>query len=229
MLSPVDRQKRAAAEAAMAWIQDDQVIGLGTGSTVYFFLELLAQRVKSGLRIHGVPTSRHTALLAMELGIPLLHEETDWRVDVAVDGADLVDDRMNLVKGGGGALVREKIVAWAAREFIVIVDESKRAPALGAPVPIPVEVLPFGWPSTVRHLRQFAPSPTLRRINGRPFVTDNGHYIVDLSIERIPDPLSLARELNTVPGVVENGLFIGRTTVLLTGTTQGVDLVRSPK
>ncbi|RMH33590.1 MAG: ribose-5-phosphate isomerase RpiA [Nitrospirae bacterium] len=221
----VDRQKRAAAEAAIERVRDGQIIGLGTGSTVRFFLEGLAQRIKAGLRIQGVPTSKQTARLAHELGIPLLPDEAEWSLDVAVDGADLVDVHMNLIKGGGGALTREKIVAWAAKQYIVIVDEGKCADALGAPVPVPVEVLPFGWPATARHLQRFAPSLTLRQSGGRPFITDNGHYIVDLMIERVAHPLDLDGRLNRVPGVVETGLFVDCTTLLIVGTDRGVKFV----
>lgn len=223
--SSVDRQKRAAAEAALERVRDGQIIGLGTGSTVRFFLEGLAQRIKAGLRIQGVPTSKQTARLAHELGIPLLPDEAEWSLDVAVDGADLVDAHLNLIKGGGGALTREKIVAWAAKQYIVIVDQGKCAERLGAPVPLPVEILPFGWPATVRHLQHFASSPTRRQLDGRPYMTDNGNYIVDLSLERVGDPLDLDAQLNRVPGVVETGLFVGRTTLLIVGTDHGVKLV----
>ena len=226
-VSSQDALKQAAAEKALEWIQNDQVIGLGTGSTVRFLLQGLGKRLKEGLNIHGVPTSKDTAFLATQLGIPLLPEEEEWKIDITIDGADQVDPQLNLIKGGGGALLREKIVARAARQFIVIVDEGKRIPLLGSSVPVPVEIVPFGWANTASMLKRFGTEIALRQQEGKPFLTDNGHYIVDVSIEKISNPRELETQLNLIPGVVENGLFSGLTSMLIVATAAGIE-TKSP-
>lgn len=225
-LSPDEQEalKRTAAEAALAYVRDGDVVGLGTGSTVRHFLLALEERVRSGMRVQGVPTSQETATLAMQLGIPLLSSEQEWAIDVAVDGADQVDPQLNLIKGGGGALLREKIVAAAAHRFIVIVDAAKRVPVLGHPFPLPVEVIPFGWPNTSRMIKALGGEVTIRQRNGEIFRTDGGHFILDLKIDRIEDPAELEIRLNRIPGVVENGLFTGRTSILIVGTSQGIEI-----
>ena len=216
-----DSQKKAAAERALEFIPDNCVVGLGTGSTVEFLLEGLAHKVREGLRVQGVPTSRRTAALAGQLGIPLLPEQEEWNIDVAIDGADQVDPQWNLIKGGGGALVREKIVAKAARRFIVIVDAGKQVPFLGLSFPIPVEVVPFGWPNTLRFVASLGSHASFRKREGSAFVTDNGNYILDLEISEVSHPSDLETRLNQIPGVVENGLFSGMTSILIVGTDQG--------
>ena len=220
-----DALKQAAAEQALEFVRDRDIVGLGTGSTIRFFIEALAQRVKDGLQIQGVPTSRGTASLAAEFGIPLLQDEEEWNMRIAIDGADQVDPQFNLIKGGGGALLREKIVARAAKEFIVIVDEGKRVPTLGPGFPVPVEVLPFGWPATAHELTWFGSDVSLRRLNGKPFRTDNDHYILDLHVPTIADPQALETQLNSIPGVMENGLFTGMTSRLLVGTATRVEVL----
>ena len=222
-----DALKQAAAEKALEWIQDDHVIGLGSGSTVRFLLLGLGKRLKEGLHIHGVPTSKDTASLATQLGIPLLSEEEEWNIDISIDGADQVDPQLNLIKGGGGALLREKIVARAARQFIVIVDEGKRTPLLGSSVSVPVEIVPFGWVNTVNMLKRFGTEIMLRQQAGKPFITDNGHFIVDVNIEKISNPRELETQLNQIPGVVENGLFSGLTSILIVATAAGIE-TKSP-
>ena len=219
-----DFQKKAAAERALEFIPDDSVVGLGTGSTVKYLLEGLALRIKEGLRIKGVPTSRGTASLAKELGIPILDEETDWGIDVTIDGADQVDSQYNLIKGGGGALLREKIVAKAAQRFIVIIDVRKRVPLLGSSFPIPIEILPFGWPNTLRLIRPFGLRVSLREREGAAYVTDNGNYILDLDIAEVSHPSDLEIRLNQIPGVVENGIFSGMASTLIVGTDQGSEV-----
>ena len=226
--SSQDFQKKAAAERALEFILDNSIVGLGTGSTVKYLLEGLSSRVRGGLRIKGVPTSRNTAALANQLGIPILDEEADWAIDITIDGADQVDDQFNLVKGGGGALLREKIVAKSARRFIVIVDAGKRVPFLGSSVPIPVEVVPFGWPSTLRLVEQLGSGVSLRNRKGSAFVTDNGNYILDLEIPEVFDPPDLEARLNQIPGVVENGIFTGMTSTLIVGTEQGTEVYDRP-
>ncbi|MBA3614100.1 MAG: ribose-5-phosphate isomerase RpiA [Nitrospirales bacterium] len=222
-----DQQKAQAAQKALDFIHDGQILGLGTGSTVHHFLTALGQRVQQGLRVRGVPTSQATAVHARQLGIPLLNNEEPWDIDVAVDGADQVDPLLNLIKGGGGALLREKIVAKAARQFIVIVDQAKQVARLGLPFPLPVEIVPFGWRTTQRHLENLGwPSP-LRYRAGQPFLTDNGNYVADLHIPEITDPSALESSLSQIPGVVECGLFLMMTSLLITGTNSGPMLTRA--
>jgi ribose 5-phosphate isomerase A len=219
-----DQHKAQAAQKALEYIRDGQILGLGTGSTVHHFLTALGTRVQDGLSIRGVPTSQATATYATQLGIPLLNNDEPWDIDVAVDGADQVDPQLNLIKGGGGALLREKIVARAARQFIVIVDEAKQRPHLGLPFPLPVEILSFGWRTTQRHLEKMGWPAPRRDQTGQPFLTDNGNYIVDLHIPHIADPASLETTLLQLPGVVECGLFVHMASLVITGTDQGVCL-----
>jgi len=221
--------KKAAAEQAVGYVRDGMVVGLGTGSTAKLMILALGERVQGGLSIRGVPTSRETAELARSNDIPLLEDGDGWTIDVAIDGADQVDARLNLIKGGGGALLREKIVAAAARQFIVIVDHTKRAPVLGHPVPLPVEVEPFGWRSTARRIEELGGKTVLRERGGKIFKTEGGHYLLDLHLDRIEDPASLEVRLNRIPGVVENGLFVGRTDLLIVGTPQGVETQKASR
>jgi len=221
--TPQEAGKRAAGEAAADWIRDGARVGLGTGSTVRYFLLALGRRVKDGLRVHGVPTSHDTATLARQLQIPLLPEDDAWTLDVAIDGADELDPHLHAIKGGGGALLREKIVAAAARTLIVLVDHTKCVPVLGTSMPLPVEVTPFGWPSTARHLQAIGGhTPTLRTRHGVVFQTDGGHYILDLPLHETHDYARLEALLNLIPGVVENGLFVNRTSTVIVGSPDGV-------
>jgi ribose 5-phosphate isomerase A len=222
-----DQQKALAALKAMEFVQDGQILGLGTGSTVHHFLTALGQHVQQGLRVRGVPTSQATAVYARQLGIPLLSNEEPWDIDVAVDGADQVDPHLNLIKGGGGALLREKIVAKAAQQFIVIVDQAKQVPRLGLPFPLPVEIVPFGWRTTQRHLENLGWQSPLRQKAGQPFLTDNGNYIIDLHIPEIADPVALELSLKQIPGVVECGLFVMMASLVITGTNDGPLLTRA--
>lgn len=220
--------KRAAGEAALQYVPDGALVGLGTGSTVKYFLLALGKKVKSGFRVQGIPTSQETARLANDLNIPLLPNEGDWKLDLAVDGADQVDPQFQLIKGGGGALLREKIVASAARQFIVIVDEAKWVPVLGMPMPIPVEVIPFGWPNTQRHIQALGWSSRLRKKNNEVFKTDGGNVILDVEVDRIENPTILEAQLNGIPGVVENGLFVNRTSIVILGSTDGITIKERP-
>ena len=219
-----DQQKAQAAQKAVEFIRDGQILGLGTGSTVHHFLTALGDQVQKGLRVQGVPTSDATATYATQLGIPLLDSEQPWDIDVAIDGADQVDPHLNLIKGGGGALLREKIVAKAARQFIVIVDAAKHRPQLGLPFPLPVEILSFGWKTTQQHVEKMGWPAPRREQAGQPFLTDNGHFIIDVQIPMIEDPGSLESTLLTLPGVVECGLFVQMTSLVITGTDQGTQL-----
>jgi ribose 5-phosphate isomerase A len=225
-----DQLKRQAAEAAVGYVRHGQIVGLGTGSTARHVVLALGEKVRAGLAIKGVPTSTETAELAKSQGIALLNHDEAWQIDVAIDGADQVDPQLNLIKGGGGALLREKIVAAAARQFIVVVDASKRVPALGGTFPLPIEVAVFGWRSTERQIQAvsdafgYGGNVLLREKGGQPFKTEAGHYILDLHVARIDDPAGFETRLNEIPGVVETGLFVGRTDILIAGTQQGVEV-----
>jgi ribose 5-phosphate isomerase A len=216
--------KKLAAEAALDYVKDGYVVGLGTGSTARYLLAALAQRVHAGLKITGVPTSEETAELAGKAGIPLLTDDELWPIDVAIDGADQVDPQLNLIKGGGGALVREKIVAANGRQVIIMVDETKRVPVLGGTFPLPIEVLPFGWRNTACAIEQLGGKTIRRERERRVFRTVSGHYILDLHMARIEDPAGLEAQLHRIPGVIECGLFVGRTDILIVGTSGGVEI-----
>lgn len=220
-----DELKREAARASVSYVQDGQVVGLGTGSTARHMILALAERVRAGLRVTGVPTSRETTELARAHGIPLLETDDAWAIDVAIDGADQVDPSLNLIKGGGGALLREKIVAAAARRLIIVVDHTKQVPVLGHPFPLPVEVAAFGWGSTARQIERLGIKAVIRQRDGRYYRTEAGNHILDLEIERIDNPAALEIQLNLVPGVVETGLFVGRTGLLIVGAPGGVQVI----
>lgn len=224
----LDGLKKAAALKAVEFVHDGMVVGLGTGSTAKHFVIALGEKVRAGMTVRGVPTSRETAELARTYGISLIETENTWTIDVAIDGADQVDPHFNLIKGGGGALLKEKIVAASAKQFIVLVDHTKRVPVLGHSFPLPIEVIPFGWGSTARALAAVTGSKVvLRERNGQAFQTEAGHYIVDVHMARIDHPRDLETQLNQIPGVVETGLFVGRTDLLIVGTRQGVEIHRA--
>ena len=213
--------KQRAAAAAAELITDGMILGLGTGTTASYLVQILGERVRQGLRIQGVPTSEATRQLAIAEGVPLTTLEEQPVLDLCLDGADEVDPDLNLIKGGGGALLREKIVASAARQRIIMVDVSKCVDCLGA-FPLAVEVIPFGWEVTRRQLEQFGGVPTLRQRERKPFVTDQGHYIIDCALSRIEDVPKLNHQLNQLPGVVENGLFVDMTDRLIIGSPDGI-------
>ncbi|MBS0184590.1 MAG: ribose-5-phosphate isomerase RpiA [Nitrospira sp.] len=226
----LDSFKRSAALKAVEFVRDGMVVGLGTGSTAKHLLIALGERVRAGMKLRGVATSQETAMLARESGIPLIDTENRWEIDVAIDGADQVDPDFNLIKGGGGALLKEKIVAARAKQFIVMVDHTKQVPVLGGSFPLPIEIIPFGWGSTAREVEVLTKSRVvLRECDGAPFKTEAGHLIVDAHIDRIDRPGELETALNLIPGVVETGLFVGRTNVLIVGTPQGVHTLHAPR
>ncbi|TKB68750.1 MAG: ribose-5-phosphate isomerase RpiA [Nitrospira sp.] len=229
-LVDLDHLKKAAALKASEFVRSGMVVGLGTGSTAKHLLVALGEQVKAGMKLRGVPTSQETALFAKQAGIPLIDTENRWEIDVAIDGADQVDPHFNLIKGGGGALLKEKIVAASAKQFIVMVDHTKQVPVLGGSFPLPIEVIPFGWGSTAREIEALTKSRVvLRERNGAPFRTEAGNLIVDVHIDRISQPGELETALNLIPGVVETGLFVGRTNVLIVGAPQGVHTLHAPK
>ncbi|WDZ78516.1 ribose-5-phosphate isomerase RpiA [Ensifer adhaerens] len=206
--------KIKAAAAALEYVEDGMRLGIGTGSTAEEFVRLLAEKVAAGFRIEGVPTSERTARLCLELGVPLKSLDELPELDLTIDGADEVDGRLRLIKGGGGALLREKIVASASKRMIVIADESKVVEVLGA-FKLPIEINPFGQVATRIAIEKLASRLGLsgeiavRQSHDGAFKTDGGHLILDASFGRIPDADALAGELNAIPGVVEHGLFIG--------------------
>lgn len=215
--------KRLAGEAAVAYVNDGMTVGLGTGSTVAFAIRKLGEVARSRTwRVLGVPTSAGAAALAKSVGIPLVALEDVESIDVALDGADEVDPKLNLIKGGGGAHFREKVVARAASKVVIVVDESKLVPVLGTNAPVPVEVHPFGWKQTKTALEGLWCTAALRRAGDMPFLTDNGNYLIDCKFGAIPKPEKLEREINNIPGVLENGLFVGLVDVVLAAGPGGV-------
>jgi ribose 5-phosphate isomerase A len=226
-----DQLKRQAAAQALEQVRDGMKLGLGTGSTAKHFVELLGERVRGGLDIVGVPTSETTRADAERCGIRLTTLDDVDRLDLTVDGADEVDPALDLIKGGGGALLREKIVAYASDRMIVIADESKWVDVLGR-FPLPIEVVPFGLAATRRALeRAFAQSGVSGQMgvrkakDGHVFVTDGGHWIIDAHLGRITDAPRLAGLLGAIPGVVEHGLFIGLASTVMLAGAQGIRVV----
>ncbi|HRP33012.1 MAG TPA: ribose-5-phosphate isomerase RpiA [Agriterribacter sp.] len=212
--------KQAAAHKAVEYIKDGMVVGLGTGSTAYWAIQYLAERVKQGLRVTTVATSAETEKIARECGIVVEEIDSVGSIDIDIDGADEIDAGMNLVKGGGGALLREKIVAAASREFIVIAGGNKRVDTLGK-FPLPVEVIPFGWKHTAKQLAALGCTPSLRKKDGQNFITDSGNYIIDCHFGSIPEPATLQQQINNIAGVVENGLFVKMATRVVLGYDDG--------
>lgn len=226
-----DDWKRQAAEQALGYVEDGMKLGLGTGSTAAKFVELLGAKVKAGLNVVCVPTSEATRAQAAALGIPLATLDQNPVLDLTVDGADEIDEELRLIKGGGGALLREKIVALASERVVIIADSSKRVDVLGR-FPLPVEVVPFGLPATKRLVVQLAADVGCEgeialRIGagGAPFVTDNGNHILDCSFGAIDDPEALDDALKLVPGVVESGLFLGVADVGIIAGPMGVEVL----
>lgn len=219
--------KRAAASRAAAQIESGMVVGLGSGSTSRLAVEAIGQRVREGLKIIGIPTSEQTAAQARALGIRLSTLGEQQEIDLAIDGADEVElDTLNLIKGGGGNQLREKIVASASRRFLVIVDERKVVHQLGSRAKVPVEVAQFGWQATARNLDNLNGNPVLRLgPDGQPFITDGGNYILDCAFGPIASPAALDRELNDVVGVIEHGLFIRIAVQALVGTDDGIQVL----
>lgn len=226
-MSDAARLKEDAARAALAHVEGGMRLGLGSGSTSEAFVRVLAERVREGLEIVGVPTSERTARLCRETGVPLTTLDDAPELDLAIDGTDEVDPALRLIKGGGGALLREKIVAAASARMIVIADASKEVETLGA-FPLPIEVNGFGLVATYLAIERAAGllglsgGLTLRKTGEEPFFTDGGHLIIDASFGRIPDPEALSAALYAVPGVVEHGLFLGLATSVVLASETGI-------
>jgi ribose 5-phosphate isomerase A len=222
----VEEMKKAVAKEALKFIEDEMVVGLGTGSTTAYFIKYLGKLIMEGdlEDVYGVPTSHQARLLALEAGIPVVSLDEVDAIDIAVDGADEVDPHMNLIKGRGGALTMEKIIEYRAGTFLVLVDESKLVEYLGQKMPVPIEVIPAAWRAIAEELEVFNATAELRMAVNKdgPVVTDNGNFLLDAKFARIEDPLDLEIELNTIPGVVENGIFADIADVVFVGTREGV-------
>jgi ribose 5-phosphate isomerase A len=225
-MSDRDEQKRRAAARAAEEVKSGMVLGLGSGTTMHFVLVELAARIKTGLKIAGVPSSERTAAEAGRLGIPLADFASHRRLNLTIDGADqIARGSLDLVKGLGGALLREKMIALASERMIVVADQSKLVDKLGSATPVPVEIVVFGRELTLDRLRALGATPRLRQAEGKLFVTDNGNYIADCGFADIPDPTELDLGLRSLFGVVATGLFCGLASTAIIGTESGVDVL----
>lgn len=223
-----DQEKKAAARASLQYVKDGQIVGIGTGSTAAFFIQLLGEQVKNGLQIRGIPTSDRSREQAASLGIPLTTLDDCPQIDVTVDGADEVDPKLRLIKGGGGALLREKIVASATKQLVIIADATKRVPVLGK-FPLPVEVIKFAAAVVTKKIRALGAEVNLRRrADGKPYLTDENNHILDCHFGQIPNADRLARQLSDTPGIVEHGLFIGMASVVLVANGSEILELRPP-
>jgi ribose 5-phosphate isomerase A len=221
-----DQEKQAAARASLRFVRDGDVVGLGTGSTAAYVIRFLAEQVHAGLRIRGIPTSSQTRELARTGQIPLTTLDEVQRIDVTIDGADEFDPQLNLIKGGGGALLHEKIVASASQVEVIIADSSKQVPVLGK-FGLPVEVIPFAQALIIKKIEALGARVTLRQLaDGKPFVTEEHNHILDCQFGEISEPAALARTLEAMPGVVEHGLFIGMANVVLVARGSEVQELR---
>jgi len=224
-----EARKRAALEA-VKHVQDGFIVGLGSGSTAAYVIQEIGEKIRlEGLRISGVPTSHQAMMLAVHCGVPLTTLNEHPQLDLAIDGADQIDRDLNLIKGGGGALTREKIVASAAKQFVIVADETKLVERLGTNHTVPVEVLPFAVPTVMVKLRELKGKPVLREGGGKvgPLVTDNGNFVVDVDFGPVDDVKELHLQLKLIPGVIETGLFVGMADVVYLGKPDGVEkLVR---
>ena len=216
-VSQKDLEKETAGRAGARFVNDGQIVGLGTGTTAVHAIRALGERVKDGLKILGIPTSKRSDELARSMGIPLTTFDHYQQIDVTIDGADEFDPALNMIKGGGGALLREKIVASATKFYVIVTDDSKQVPTLGR-FPLPVEVIPFAQPLLAKEIEALGATVKLRLDgSGNPYVTDEKHHILDCSFGKIENPAALALKLSQMPGMVEHGLFIGMADVVLIG------------
>lgn len=223
-----DHEKESAARASLRFVQDGNIVGLGTGSTAAHAVRLLGDRVHAGLKIRGIPTSTGTRDLALAAGIPLTTLDEFQQLDVTIDGTDEFDTQLNLIKGGGGALLREKVIASASKQLVIIADSSKQVPTLGK-FPLPVEVIPFAQALIAKKITALGAKVQRRQTaDGKPFITDEGHHILDCHFGKIPDPPALARILEGMPGIVEHGLFIGLASIVLIATGDQIQEFRKP-
>lgn len=219
MHEPINTRKIAADQAA-DYVKNGMTVGLGTGSTAYWAIQEIGRRVAQGLQIRAVATSVQSENLAHELNIPIVPISSIESFDVTIDGADEIDPRLNVIKGGGGALLREKIIGSATKFYIIIADEKKLVTQLGA-FPLPVEVVKFGWELVFYKLQSLGCTPVRRTADEQPYLTDNDHYIIDCSFIHISDAQDLHNQINGIPGVVENGLFLGMADLVILGKNNG--------
>jgi ribose 5-phosphate isomerase A len=217
--------KKQAGEKAAEYVKDGMIVGLGTGSTVEWTIRKLGELVKDGLEIIGIPTSVRSETLARELGIKLTTLIEHPKIDLTIDGADEVDPKLNLIKGLGGALTREKIVAASSKKEIIVVDESKLVEVLGTKAPVPVEVIQFAWNTCKTSLLSLNAKPVLRMADEKEYVTDNNNYILDCKFNQINNPEELEMKINNIPGVVENGLFLKLTDIVIVASAGGVEIL----
>ena len=216
----MSESKRLVGEKAASYIRDGMLLGLGTGSTVYYTLLKVAEMIREGMKLRGIPTSAQTERIAREHNIPLLDFAEVDRLDLCIDGADEFDPQLNLIKGGGGALFREKMVASASDRVIIVADASKRVEVLGA-FGLPVEVVPFAWEQSHARIQKLGCKAIRRQTEGKPFISDNGNFIFDCDFGRISNPGDLHRQLKLLPGVVETGLFVDLADVVISLTESG--------
>ena len=228
MEEQVINTKKIAAEKAVDFVRPGMTIGLGTGSTAYWATQLIGSRVKEGLDIKAVATSKGTEKMAREQGIRVVSFAEVDELDLTIDGADEVDKNLNLIKGGGGALVREKIVGAATKMYIIIADESKYVDTLGK-FPLPVEVILFGWELTLKKLKKLGCSPKVRSSGNQAILTDNGNYVVDCMFEEIHEPGVLNQQINAIPGVLDNGLFLDMANIVVLGKNDGTTQIIQKK
>ena len=225
MLNEKDMMKKAVGEKAVTFVEDGMKIGLGSGSTVYWMIRRLGERIKEdGIQVEGIPSSEQTAMWAKEFGVPLTDFAAVKELDITIDGADEVDENLQLIKGGGAALFREKIIAQAASKLIIIVDDSKMVKKLGK-YPLPVEVLPFGWERTANEISKLGCDPALRMKDGKPLVTDNGNYILDCPFGVIESPVELDGKLQAIAGVIETGLFVDLTSQVILSDGKDIKVI----
>ncbi len=216
MSEEIKAAKRAAGEQAASLVESNMIVGLGTGSTAFWAIKRLGERVAEGLQIEAVATSEESENLARQWNIPILPFADVKSIDIDIDGADEIDPNFNLIKGGGGALLREKIIAVKSKKMVIVADESKSVTTLGR-FPLPVEVVPFAIEWTIQRLKSLCKKVVLRQKEEKPYITDNGNYILDCDFFPINHPQSLSQELNNIPGVVENGLFVNLCTQVIIG------------
>lgn len=219
-------QKRVAGEKSAEYIKDGMILGLGTGSTAYYMIKKVGELIKNGMKIKAVATSKSTESLARELKIPLLSIDEVDKIDLAIDGVDEIDNEFNAIKGGGGALFREKIVASLANEVIWIMDESKLVDGIGK-FPLPVEILPYGYKHVIKELQDYSLNPKIRMKEEEIFVTDNGNYIVDLHIGTPMNINDVYNKVNRITGVIETGLFINMCNRIIIGTSSGTKIINN--
>ncbi|MDR7127981.1 ribose 5-phosphate isomerase A [Algoriphagus sp. 4150] len=215
--SPIEQEKELAAIAAVSYIQDQQVVGLGTGSTVYYAIREIGKLIQNGLQLKAIPTSKKSQALAESFNIPIIDSNSVDYIDVTIDGTDEFNEDFVLIKGGGGALFREKIVASMTRKLIIIADSGKQVKQLGLAFKLPIEVIPFASNYVMSQIKQLGGICSIRMKEGKTFATDQGNWILDADFGHIKDPHSLSKSLNEVVGIVCHGLFIGLADIILVG------------